>query len=89
MTVSKELILREVAGEYILVPTGSAALKVKGMINLTESGHLLWQKLQQDCTEADLIEEILKEYDVDKATASADVAAFVNQMRELELLVEA
>ena len=34
MRVSQELILREIAGEHILVPVGEAALRFQGMITL-------------------------------------------------------
>ena len=45
MRVSKELILREVAGENILIPVGKAALKIHGMICLTETAAFLFGKL--------------------------------------------
>ena len=52
MRVSKELILREVAGENILIPVGKAALKIHGMICLTETAAFLFGKLQEEHTEA-------------------------------------
>lgn len=89
MRASKELILRKVVGEYILVPTGSAALRIKGMIGLSESSALIWQLLDQERTEEELVQAILQEYRVEEATARADVAEFLSKMRELEILEEA
>lgn len=83
------MILREIAGENILVPVGQTALKVHGMISLSESGLLLWKKLQDECTEEDLVDAILGEYIVDRKTAADDVRAFVGQMREVGVLLEA
>ena len=57
------------------------------MITLSESGLLLWKKLQKDCTEEELIETILSEYEVDRETARADVQAFLGQMNEVGILV--
>ena len=37
MKTNKEYMLREIAGETVLVPTGSASQKLNGMIRLTES----------------------------------------------------
>ena len=88
MKASKELILRQVAGEYILIPTGRMALKIHGMINLSESGALLWQLLDCERTEEELIKAILDEYQVEEAAARADVAAFLEQMRTLGILEE-
>ncbi|MDD6022704.1 MAG: PqqD family protein [Oscillospiraceae bacterium] len=86
MKITGEMILREIAGEHILIPVGATALNIKGMINLTESGVLLWNRLQEECSEAELVEALLEEYDVDPATAQADVQDFLKQLRELELL---
>ncbi|WP_455582723.1 PqqD family protein [Dysosmobacter sp.] len=87
MKATNEVVLREIAGEYLLIPTGQTALKIHGMITLSESGLLLWKKLQKDCTEEELIETILSEYEVDRETARADVQAFLGQMNEVGILV--
>ncbi len=86
MKVKGELILREIAGENILIPVGATALQIKGMINLSESGVLLWNRLQSECTEEDLVDAVVDAYDIDRETASADVQAFLTQLRELNLL---
>lgn len=86
MKVNGELILREVAGENILIPVGATALRIQGMISLTESGVLIWNRLQTECAEEDLVDAVLEEYDIDRETAEADVQTFLNQLRDLELL---
>lgn len=79
-------MLREIAGEYILIPVGPMAMKVHGMIGLTESGVLLWKKLQEDCTEAELIDSLLNEYEVDRETAARDVRTFLEKMDQVGIL---
>lgn len=86
LRANQELILREIAGEHILIPVGQTALKVHGMITLSESGLLLWNRLQEDCTENDLVEALLAEYRVDRATAEADVREFLTQMDQVGIL---
>ena len=88
MRVIDDLIVREIAGEYILVPTGSAALKIHGMINLSESGYLLWNKLQSDCTEEELVDAILEEYEIDRETATEDMRIFLEKMNSIGILVK-
>lgn len=88
MRVIDDLIVREIAGEYILVPTGSAALKIHGMINLSESGYLLWNKLQSDCTEEELVDAILEEYEIDRETATEDTKTFLEKMDSIGILVK-
>ena len=36
MKIEKNVILREIAGEYILIPTGSMALKFQGVFAVSE-----------------------------------------------------
>lgn len=81
MRASKDLILREIAGEYILIPVGKAALRIHGMINLSESAAFLWKKLQNDTTEEQLVDALLEEYEVDRQTACSDVAELLEMMR--------
>lgn len=88
MKVKKDYILREVAGEYLLIPVGEAALKTKGLISLSESGYLLYEQLQQDCEKKDLVQRMLQEYEVTEDQASADIEAFLEQMRSIDMLEE-
>lgn len=62
------------------------ALRVHGMITLSESGLLLWNRLQEECTEEDLVQAILAEYEIDRETAAADVRAFLARMDEVGIL---
>ena len=50
MKVSNQFILRTIADEHLLIPVGEAALSVKGLIALSESGKLLFEKLKSGCT---------------------------------------
>lgn len=51
MKVTKDILYREIAGEHILIPVGQTALKVQGMMTLTESGKLLFDLLQKGSSE--------------------------------------
>lgn len=88
MKVSSQFVLRHIADEHLLIPTGKAALEVKGLIALSESGSLLFEKLQKGCGREDLIAALCAEYDVSEAVAAEDADAFLDQMRQLNMLVE-
>ncbi len=88
MKVKANYILRNIADEYLLIPTGEAALATRGLIAVSESGCLLYRKLQRDCTRDELIAALTGEYDVTEAVAGADVDAFLDQMRQLDMLLE-
>lgn len=88
MKVSDQFILRSIAGEHLLIPTGEAALTVKGLIALSESGLLLYEKLKDGCRKETLVAMLLAEYEVSAAEAEADADAFLDQLRQLNMLVE-
>lgn len=86
MKIEKEFILREIAGDYVIVPTGKTALEFNGLITVNELGAFIWKKLQQDVTEDELIQVILEEYEVDEETARNDVEEFLNKLTECKIL---
>ena len=44
MTIRKQLVKREIAGDVILVPVGDASLTLQGLLTLNETGELLWAR---------------------------------------------
>lgn len=82
------LILRKVANEFLLVPINETALKLNGMISISESAALLWNVLEKGCQKSDLIEILLNEYEIDYESAETDIDRFLGQLRELHLLKE-
>ena len=86
MKIKDNFILREIAGEHILIPVGEAALRVHGMVTLSESALLLYEKLQSECTEEDLVDVLTAEDEVGRDEALRDVGAFLGQMRQVGIL---
>ena len=88
MRASNQFIMREIAGEYLLVPVGVAASKFNGLITMNEIGNFIFQTLQTEQTEETLVDAILGEYEIDRETAQNDLREFLQQMREIGALVE-
>ncbi len=88
MRINKNYVLREIAGDYILIPTGNAVLKFNGLVTLNEVGVSIW-KLLSDGRGSDLdslVAGILEEYDVDEETAREDVSEFLDKLVEADIL---
>lgn len=88
MKASNQFILRTIADEHLLIPVGESAISVKGLIALSESGLLLYKKLMDGCSREDLIAVLTAEYEVSEEEAAQDTDAFLNQMRQLNMLVD-
>ena len=86
MKVKSGFVLSEIAGKHVAVPT-EGDLDLNMMITLNETGVFLWEKLQEETTEAQLVQALLAEYDVSEAQAKQSVAAFVSKLKENQLIV--
>lgn len=87
MRIDKNFVLREIAGEYIIIPTGRTALEFNGLITVNDIGMELWEMLQEDVTFEELLKGILDEYDVDENTAREDIQEFLDKLISGGILV--
>ena len=81
MKIKSGFIMREIAGDYIVVPTGKAAVDFNGLITVNEVGKFLWDELLNEADEDKLIDRVLEEYEIDRDTAALDVKEFVGQLQ--------
>ena len=87
MKVEKDFLLREIAGEYIIIPTGSAALEFNGLISVNEVGVSIWKMLQNDVTLDERVAGILAEYDVEESVAREDIMEFLDRLQSVGMLI--
>lgn len=88
MRASKDFIMREIAGEHILVPVGAAAARFNGLITMNELGRAIFDLLDREQTVEQLVERIVGEYDVSPETATEDTLEFLQQLRDIGALEE-
>lgn len=85
MKLKDGFILREVAGQTVVLPTGGD-LDLNMMITLNGTAKFLWEKLNEETTEAELVAALLAAYEVDEATATTCVANFVAELKKHDFL---
>ena len=88
MKIKDTFVLSEIGGSYIVIPTGSETVDLNGMITLNETGYFMWNKMQNDITKDELIDEFLKEYEVEKEVLSADIDEFIEKLKTIGALSE-
>lgn len=86
MKLKYEFSVREIAGDFVLVPLGRAALKLSGMITTNAVGAFLWEQLMEEISEERLVEKLVKAFDVNINTAKNDVKEFLEQLQKLDLV---
>ncbi len=82
MKIKNGFVSRQVAGSNVVVATGEQSKNFNGVIKLNESGMILWDILVGGAEKSDLVDALLAEYDIDRATAEADVDKFVGELRD-------
>ncbi len=80
--VKEGFIIREIGNQIMAVPVGKQTSEIHGMIALSESGKLLWERLQKGATTEDLVTVLLENYEVEKDVAEKDAEKFIKTLAE-------
>ena len=81
MKIKDGFMLRQIAGSWVVVPLGQRVVEFNGLMTLSESGALIWKKLETGAELDELIQLILAEYDIDEVTARNDVEEFIDNAK--------
>ena len=79
MKLKDGLVLREVAGQYVIVPTGKRVREVTNIVYISSSAAYLWEYMKDNEFEkSDLVERILEHYSgVTREKAEKDIDKFI------------
>lgn len=72
---------QHVGGEVVVLD-----LDTSSYLGVNDTGALLWPMIADGATEVQLVESLMLRHDVGVDEASADVRAFVDQLRSLALV---
>lgn len=82
-SIKQGYVVREIAGEFIAVPVDSSC--GSNIIILNPVSKLLWDELKTEKSFEELLDAILKNYDVSKEEAETDLKDFLMQLIENSL----
>ena len=88
MKLKDQLILREVAGQYVIVPTGKRVREVTSVVYISSSAAYLWDYMKDhDFTKEELVDRILDHYEgVTAEKAAADIDQFLKTLADNNIL---
>ena len=89
MKAKPGFILRQVVGEYMLMPTDDNIGVFKGVVLFNSTSAFAWEKMQEDVSRADLVAAMVKEFDADEATVSRDLDLLLDKLNQLNLIENA
>lgn len=80
MKIKNGFMLRNIAGNNLIIGVGEAAGVLNGVVTLNETGVFLWNLLVKGCEIEELILALMDEYEVSEQVATGDVNSFVNKL---------
>lgn len=84
MKLKDDLILREVAGQYVIVPVGKRVQEVTSLVYISKSAAYLWDYMKDnEFTVDDLVKRIMEHfYGVTEEKAREDVENYVKLLTD-------
>ena len=87
MKIKNGFIVKELAGQYVVVALGQASKIFNGIIKLNDSAKFIWDKLAVGAEKEEVVNALLEEYEgVDRETAERDFDKFVNELKGANIL---
>jgi hypothetical protein len=81
VTISPDVLFQEVSGEIVLLDLAS-----EKYFGLDEVGARIWTLLSEGRAVGEVVEALLQEYDVDRATLESDMESLLTSLLEAGLI---
>ena len=81
MKIKEGFVKKEIAGQNVVIALGEASKIFNGIIKLNETGGFIWGMLESGCDRDQIVQAMLDEYDVDRATAENDFDRFTDTLK--------
>lgn len=88
MKIKDGFVVRDLAGQSIVVALGEASKTFNGMIKLNDTGRLIWDMLAVGKTKEEIVDRFTAEYDVAREIADGDVTAFIETLQGADIIEE-
>lgn len=87
MKLKENLVLREIAGEYMIVNPFNESVDMTQVLSLNETAGWLWKQVEGKEFECeDLVDLICNEYEVDRSEAETDIRELCAEWQKNGLL---
>ena len=86
--ISPEFILREIAGEYAIVPLGAEGVFTNTMMAPNDTAAFLWKAFEQPRTIDDVVRIGMQRYEVTEDVIRKSTENFIGELMEYKILEE-
>lgn len=81
MKLKENLVLREVAGTWVVLPLADKVLDFNGMLSLNDTGVMLWKLLEKGSTREEMANALTEEFEVGYDQALTDVDEYIEVLK--------
>lgn len=81
-----DIIFRNIAGEFILVPVRNKAVDLKSVYTLNETAAFIWGIIDGATGLSKIQDKVSEEFEVEISQARADVSEIVSQLEAMSLI---
>lgn len=85
MKIREGFVVRKVAGVNVVISLETKSDDNNNMIQLNDTGLLLWDRLVAGAEKDELVQLLLEQYDVTEDVARPDVDAFVDLLKSADV----
>lgn len=86
MKLKEGIIISEINGEFVAVPSGAASKSFNGMIRMNKTAAMIAKMLQSGADETQIVAAMCDQYEVDEQIAREDFSLIVQQLDALKLI---
>lgn len=90
MKLAENYMLKEIAGNYVVIPVGQNVVDYKGMLHLNPTGAFICKCLEEDTSMEAILEKMYAEYQAeeeDKPIITADLNDFIGNAKSIGLII--
>ncbi|MCR5350278.1 MAG: PqqD family protein [Acholeplasmatales bacterium] len=83
MPINNNFILKEIQGDYMILPISDESVEATVIFNTNETGAYIFKKLKEGLSIDELIDEMIKEYEgLTYDVCRADVNEFIDILKK-------
>ena len=86
MKIKENYVMREVAGQAIVIAIGEESERFKGMINLNRTGRDVWLYMEKGLDSDEIAKKISEKYEVDLNVAKHDIESMIYRLYKAGVL---
>ncbi len=86
MKLNKLYVIKDIAGETVIVPTGNAIQNFNGLISTNEVAGFIWKHVEECETPDDMVKKVLDAFDGEPDIIEKEVLEFLETLKKVGMI---